>query len=106
MVGFLFLPVLHHLYFEEPFTDTRNPSFLGPLARIGPNLLVTDDVELLRHMSAARSPYSRSDWYDGMRLDPKVNNVISERNDKRHNALRAKLASGVSLHFLGYLVFD
>jgi hypothetical protein len=31
-----------------------------------------------------------------MRLDPRVNNVISERNDKRHNALRAKMASGVS----------
>lgn len=68
---------------------------LGPLARIGPNHLVTDDVDLLRHMSAARSVYTRSDWYDGMKLDPNVNNVISERNDQRHTALRAKMAAGV-----------
>jgi hypothetical protein len=69
---------------------------VGPLARIGPNLLVTNDADLLRLMSSARSTYSRAPWYDGMRLDPRVNNVISERNDKRHNALRAKMASGVS----------
>jgi hypothetical protein len=78
---------------------------VGPLARIGPNILVTNDAELLRHMSGARSTYSRAAWYDGMRLDPRVNNVISERNDKRHNALRAKMASGVSLTtsmFIGF----
>ena len=68
---------------------------VGPLARIGPNLLVTDDVDLLRHMSAARSVYTRSDWYDGMKLDPNIPNVISERNEMRHTALRAKMASGV-----------
>ncbi|KAE9370992.1 cytochrome P450 [Stipitochalara longipes BDJ] len=68
----------------------------GPLVRIGPNLLVTNDADLLRLMSGARSTYSRAAWYDGMRLDPRVNNVISERNDKRHNALRAKMASGYS----------
>jgi hypothetical protein len=70
---------------------------VGPLARIGPNILVTDDADLLRRISGARSPYSRAEWYDGMRLDPRVNNVISERNEKRHTALRAKMASGVSL---------
>ncbi|KAA6412103.1 MAG: cytochrome p450 [Lasallia pustulata] len=68
----------------------------GPLARIGPNHLVTEDVDLLRHMSAARSVYTRSDWYDGMKLDPNINNVISERNDQRHTALRAKMAAGYS----------
>lgn len=72
-----------------------NVVLLGPLARIGPNHLVTEDVDLLRHMSAARSVYTRSDWYDGMKLDPNINNVISERNDQRHTALRAKMAAGV-----------
>lgn len=56
-------------------------------------------------MSGARSTYSRAAWYDGMRLDPRVNNVISERNDKRHNALRAKMASGVSQITLTFIVF-
>ena len=78
---------------------------VGPLALIGPNILVTNDADLLRHMSGARSTYSRAAWYDGMRLDPRVNNVISERNDKRHNALRAKMASGVSQIILTFIVF-
>ncbi|KKY16825.1 putative cytochrome p450 [Phaeomoniella chlamydospora] len=47
-------------------------------------------------MSAPRSPYTRAIWYEGMRLDPKINNVISERSEKRHNALRAKMAMGYS----------
>lgn len=68
----------------------------GPLARIAPNLLVTNDVDLLRHMNAVRSPYKRADWYDGMKLDPKVNNVASERDEARHTSLRAKMSSGVS----------
>jgi hypothetical protein len=70
---------------------------VGPIARIAPNTLVTSEVELLRRMSAARSPYTRADWYDGLRLDPKINSVISERNDKLHNALRAKISVGVSV---------
>lgn len=78
---------------------------VGPLSRIGPNILVTNDADLLRHMSGARSTYSRAAWYDGMRLDPRVNNVISERNDKRHNALRAKMASGVSLTTSTFIAF-
>lgn len=91
-------PIEITLYFPTPlefWLTTINA--LGPFARIGPNLLVTDDVDLLRHMSAARSVYTRSDWYDGMKLDPNVNNLISERNDQRHTALRAKMAAGVGL---------
>jgi hypothetical protein len=34
----------------------------GPLARIGPGDLITDDPALIRRMSAARSPYTRSTW--------------------------------------------
>jgi len=70
---------------------------IRPLARIGPNLLVTNDAELLRCMSGARSLCSRADWYDGLKLDPRLNNVISQRNEKRHTALRAKMPLGVSL---------
>jgi hypothetical protein len=72
-------------------------TFVGTIARAAPNLLVTNEVNLLRRMSAARSPYTSADWYDGLRLDPKINNVVSERNDKLHNALRAKISVGVSL---------
>jgi hypothetical protein len=48
-------------------------------------------------MSAARSPYRRSDWYDAVRFDASLNNVLSERDEKRHGELRAKMAAGVGL---------
>jgi hypothetical protein len=60
-------------------------------------MLVTDDVAFLRRMSAARSPYTRGEWYDGVKLQPDVNNVISERNEQKHAEIRAKLANGVSI---------
>lgn len=69
---------------------------LGSLVRIGPNHLITDDPEVLRRMSAVRSPYRRSIWYDGLRLEHDYFNVVSERDENRHNDLRAKMAAGVS----------
>ncbi|KAI9733771.1 MAG: hypothetical protein M1818_007185 [Claussenomyces sp. TS43310] len=66
----------------------------GSLARIGPDQLVTSDVGIMRKMLAVRSTYRRSDWYVGMRLDPSRDNVLSERDDDRHNELRAKMAAG------------
>jgi hypothetical protein len=73
---------------------------IGHLARIGPRDLVTDDPQLLRRMSAVRSPYTRSDWYDGTSFNHKLDHVFSERNEARHNDLRAKLTSGVCLRSL------
>ena len=66
------------------------------MARIGPNDLVTDDVELLTRMSAVRSPYSKSETYSGTQFDPELNHVFSERDEMRHGELRKKLGPGVS----------
>lgn len=68
----------------------------GALARIGPDTLVTCDPELLRRMLGVRTNYRRSDWYVAMRLDPSRDNVLSQRDDTRHNELRAKMAAGYS----------
>ncbi|RDA94984.1 hypothetical protein CP533_0162 [Ophiocordyceps camponoti-saundersi (nom. inval.)] len=68
----------------------------GSVTRIGPNDLVTSDPELMRRMLHVRTTYKRSDWYDGMRLDPAKDNVISQRDDELHNKLRWKMAAGYS----------
>lgn len=68
----------------------------GSLARISPNFLLTDDPAFLRRMSAARSPYTKGKSYDGMKLDPDAQNTLSEKNEKKHTAMRAKVANGVS----------
>ncbi|KAF5520379.1 Cytochrome P450 monooxygenase lolP1 [Colletotrichum aenigma] len=68
----------------------------GPVVRIGPNDLVTNDAELLRRMWAVRSPYRKGAWYQAVRFDPTRDNIISMRNDHDHNELRAKMAIGYS----------
>jgi hypothetical protein len=49
-------------------TDYTSPA--GSIARIGPNMLVTSDPEIVHHMSGARSRYTKGEWYLGMRLQP------------------------------------
>lgn len=66
----------------------------GPLVRIAPNTLLTSDTDVVRRMSAARSPYTRSDWYFAMRLVPGEDNVLSLLNDKEHDERRRKMAAG------------
>lgn len=68
----------------------------GSPARVGPNLLVTDDPDLIRHMAAPGSKWTRSTWYDAMKLDPRQNNVFSTRDERLHAELKAKEATGVS----------
>lgn len=78
---------------DEP-TPTKAPP--GPLARIGPNELVTSDPVLLRRMLGVRSKYKRSDWYIAMRFDPRRDNVLSQQDNDLHHVLRTKMAAGVS----------
>lgn len=88
-----------------PQAADRNPCVVGPVVRIGPNDLVTNDAELLRRMWAVRSPYRKGAWYQAVRFDPTRDNIISMRNDHDHNELRAKMAIGVSCAmFLSFLV--
>ncbi|KAL3468474.1 cytochrome P450 [Aspergillus heterothallicus] len=68
----------------------------GHLVRIGPNDLVTDDPEIIRKMSAVRSPYTRSDWYNATAFSHKLNHVFCERDEQRHIELRNKLIPGYS----------
>lgn len=66
----------------------------GSLARIGPNHLITDDPEFTRKILAARSRYTRGPWFDSIKIDPHVPNIVSERHPGRHNHLRHQMAGG------------
>ncbi|KAI3527021.1 cytochrome P450 [Colletotrichum abscissum] len=68
----------------------------GSLVRVGPNDVVTSDPDLLRHMLGVRTKYTRSDWYNAMRLDPGNDNVLSTRDDTVHTRLRSQMAGGYS----------
>ncbi|OAP64768.1 hypothetical protein AYL99_00740 [Fonsecaea erecta] len=66
----------------------------GSPARIGPNMIMTDDPEFVRVMTAPRSPFRRGHWYKGMKIDPRINNLLSEQDERRHAELRAKMMPG------------
>lgn len=68
----------------------------GVLVRIAPNTLLTSEPEVWRRMSAPRSAYRRSKWFNAMRLNPGVDNVLSTRDEKRHDELRRRMTSGYS----------
>jgi hypothetical protein len=75
--------------------------FAGPLARIGPNLLVTNDYEVVRRICAVRSRYVRDEWFVASRFDPPNDHVASTIDERRHSELRAKLSVGVGLLMYG-----
>jgi hypothetical protein len=66
----------------------------GPVARIGPNNLVTDDPEFTRRILAARSHYTRGPWFDSIKINPHVPNIVSERHPGKHNHLRYQMSAG------------
>ncbi|OCT52372.1 pisatin demethylase [Cladophialophora carrionii] len=45
-------------------------------------------------MTAPRSPFRRGHWYKAMKLDPRINNLLSEQDERRHAELRAKMMPG------------
>ncbi|KAI3322643.1 cytochrome P450 [Xylariaceae sp. AK1471] len=65
----------------------------GPLARIGPNELLSTDPDVLRKMSAVRSPYTKGVFYETGRIVPGEDTVVSLRNDDEHRALRARMGT-------------
>jgi hypothetical protein len=68
---------------------------IGPVARIGPNHLITSDPDITRRILTARSGYVRGPWFDSIRIDPHLSNIVSERDSRKHAAIRAKLAPSV-----------
>ena len=68
----------------------------GSPARIAPDMVLFEDPDIYRAALAPRSLYKRGDWYKGMQLDPRIDNLLSERNEKRHTELRSKMLPAVS----------
>lgn len=68
----------------------------GEYARIGPNLLVTNDPDLIRHISAPRSTWTRSFWYKPFKFDSQTENVFSTQDERQHSFLRSKVGPAYS----------
>ncbi|KAH8892633.1 cytochrome P450 [Thozetella sp. PMI_491] len=68
----------------------------GTLVRIGPNELLCTDPEVLKDMSAVRSPYTKGTFYETGRVVPGEDNIVSIRDEKKHKELRAKMGPAYS----------
>ncbi|KAA8620586.1 CypX Cytochrome P450 [Pyrenophora tritici-repentis] len=62
----------------------------GPLVRIGPNEVLTDDPVVLRTVSATRSNYARSDWYQAGRFNPYHDNLFTILEPGAHKRAKAR----------------
>jgi hypothetical protein len=68
----------------------------GSLARIAPNVLITDSPEIWMHVN--KDPrYKRSDWfYQALRIEHRRDNVFSMTDNKMHDERRLQMIAGVS----------
>jgi hypothetical protein len=77
---------------------TCKPGFLslkkyGSIVRVGPNYVVTDDPNVLRQISSARSTYTRDIWYTGSKVGPN-DNIFTVRDNAEHDRLKSAAVSG------------
>ncbi|PHH60027.1 hypothetical protein CDD81_2195 [Ophiocordyceps australis] len=73
----------------------------GPIVRTGPNMLMVSDPDVIRHMSAARSEYTRGPYYKAVRINPDVDNIFSMTDDIVHKELKSKMGLGYSGRDMG-----
>ncbi|OTB08897.1 hypothetical protein M426DRAFT_316923 [Hypoxylon sp. CI-4A] len=64
----------------------------GPLFRVGPNELSTEDPEVIRKINATRGSYGRDPWYVAARFDPYHDNVFTILEAGPHDKFKAKIA--------------
>ncbi|KIW19931.1 hypothetical protein PV08_00506 [Exophiala spinifera] len=63
----------------------------GPLVRIGPNEVATDDAEIVRQISPTKSSYPSGSWYKTGKFNPYRENLFSTTDIEEHKKLRARL---------------
>ena len=78
----------------------------GSPVRIAHTKILTNDPVVLRYMSTSRSTFRRGTFYDAFSLQPLHKNVLSQKDEKLHNSLSAKLIRGYSSKDLPKLESD
>ncbi|KAI3328553.1 pisatin demethylase [Ustulina deusta] len=63
----------------------------GPLVRVGPNELTTDDPEILRRAGAVRGSYGKDAWYVGARFNPYHDVMFTTLDLPAHDKLKSQI---------------
>ncbi|KAF4451645.1 hypothetical protein F53441_5324 [Fusarium austroafricanum] len=78
----------------EIFMDVDNK--YGSLVRIGPDVVLTSDVELIKRISSTKSLYPKSRWADGARFNPYHETLFMITDPNQHDRAKARLAPAYS----------
>jgi cytochrome P450 len=65
----------------------------GPLVRIGPNNVITDDPNVLRDINLTKANYSRGSYYQAGRFNPYHENLFAMLEPVSHRAAKARSAA-------------
>ncbi|KAL3292811.1 cytochrome P450 [Colletotrichum asianum] len=68
----------------------------GPLVRIGPNTVMFSDPDTLKRIAAARSKYTKGEWYAVGRTTPGEDHLFSMRDEEKRKHLKSKMGPGYS----------
>ncbi|KAJ5016270.1 Cytochrome P450 monooxygenase lolP1 [Colletotrichum sp. SAR 10_99] len=68
----------------------------GPLVRIGPNTVMFSDPDTLKRIAAARSRYTKGEWYAVGRTTPGEDHLFSMRDEEKRKNLKSKMGPGYS----------
>ena len=68
----------------------------GPFVVIAPRVVLVNDPDVLRYISAARSTYKRDNWYGAARFHREYDSIASMVDTEEHDRAKAKTASGYS----------
>jgi len=66
----------------------------GSLVRMGANAVATDDPDVARRIS--RSPYKKSIWYTGFKMDNGRDNIFTMMDHTLHDKVKAKMAHAMA----------
>ncbi|XXG94339.1 hypothetical protein Hte_000593 [Hypoxylon texense] len=66
----------------------------GDLFRVGPNQLMTADVDIIRRMAHPKSAYTRAPFYQTFRFNPTQDHSFSLLDEQEHTRRRTNLGPG------------
>ncbi|KAL8283008.1 hypothetical protein RB597_010413 [Gaeumannomyces tritici] len=81
----------------EIATALRGLQRYGPVVRIGPNEVVTDDPDILAHMAGVRSGYGRHrSFREGVKFHHRQDAMLNILDPKLHDRVKGRTAAGYS----------
>lgn len=65
----------------------------GPLVRVGPNQVLTSDIEFIRLTGAVRGEYDRDVWYNAFKFQPRAANLFNLCGRGEHDVRKSKVSA-------------